>query len=170
MFLSVHVFSITCANIPKIGIKSPVELTRVAGQSSADSQKDGADTGLAAGTCDRRLARSVARRPATRQVPAPPGGHSPPGRSDGRITRSARTLVQRQLPIRGYGHILNLASPRGCHAIASALTAARTIRMRGTFPAPCGQDVALAHRAVERGTPGEVVLIVDDDLAAALEV
>jgi NADPH:quinone reductase-like Zn-dependent oxidoreductase len=32
------------------------------------------------------------------------------------------------------------------------------------------QDVALAHRAVERGTPGEVVLIVDDDLAAALEV
>jgi hypothetical protein len=35
------------------------------------------------------------------------------GGSDGRITHSARTLVQRQLPIRGYGHILNLASPRG---------------------------------------------------------
>jgi NADPH:quinone reductase-like Zn-dependent oxidoreductase len=31
-------------------------------------------------------------------------------------------------------------------------------------------DVAQAHRAVERGIPGEVVLIVDDDLAAALEV
>jgi hypothetical protein len=30
--------------------------------------------------------------------------------------------------------------------------------------------VAQAHRAVERGIPGEVVLIVDDDLAAALEV
>jgi hypothetical protein len=42
--------------------------------------------------------------------------------------------------------------------------------MRGTFPAPCGHDVAQAHRAVERGIPGEVVLIVDDDLAAALEV
>jgi hypothetical protein len=92
------------------------------------------------------------------------------GGSDGRITRSAGTLVQRQLPIRGYGHILNLASPRGCHAIAPALTAVHTIRMRGTFPAPCGQDAAQAHRAVERGIPGEVVLIVDDDLAAALEV
>jgi NADPH:quinone reductase-like Zn-dependent oxidoreductase len=32
------------------------------------------------------------------------------------------------------------------------------------------QDAAQAHRAVERGIPGEVVLIVDDDLAAALEV
>jgi hypothetical protein len=92
------------------------------------------------------------------------------GGSDGRITRSARTLVQRQLPIRGYGHILNLASPRGCHAIAPALTAVHTIRMRGTFPAPCGHDVAQVHRVVERGIPGEVVLIVDDDLAAALEV
>lgn len=101
------------------------------------------------------------------------------GGSDGRITRSARTLVQnwtlstwpedrqlarpfgpagrlepraarashypdggtrrRQLPIRGYGHILNLASPRSCHAIAPALTAVHTIRMRGAFPAPCGR-------------------------------
>jgi hypothetical protein len=32
------------------------------------------------------------------------------------------------------------------------------------------QDAAQAHRVVERGIPGEVVLIVDDDLAAALEV
>jgi NADPH:quinone reductase len=32
------------------------------------------------------------------------------------------------------------------------------------------QDAAPAHRAVERGLAGEVVLIVDDDLAAALEV
>jgi NADPH:quinone reductase-like Zn-dependent oxidoreductase len=32
------------------------------------------------------------------------------------------------------------------------------------------QDAVQAHRVVERGTPGEVVLIVDDDLAAALEV
>lgn len=33
------------------------------------------------------------------------------------------------------------------------------------------QDAAQAHRVVERGdTPGEVVLIIDDDLAAALEV
>lgn len=31
------------------------------------------------------------------------------------------------------------------------------------------QDAAQAHRVVERGIPGEVVLIVDDDLAAALE-
>jgi hypothetical protein len=73
------------------------------------------------------------------------------GGSDGRITHSARTLVQRQLPIRGYGHILNLASPRGCRAIAPALTAVRTIRMRGAFPAPCGHDVAQAHHMVARG-------------------
>ena len=32
------------------------------------------------------------------------------------------------------------------------------------------QDAAQAHRVVEQGIPGEVVLIVDDDLAAALEV
>jgi hypothetical protein len=32
------------------------------------------------------------------------------------------------------------------------------------------QDAALAHRLVEWGIPGDVVLIVDDDLAAALEV
>ena len=32
------------------------------------------------------------------------------------------------------------------------------------------QGAAQAHRVVERGIPGEVVLIVDDDLAAALEV
>jgi NADPH:quinone reductase-like Zn-dependent oxidoreductase len=33
------------------------------------------------------------------------------------------------------------------------------------------QDAAQAHRVVERGdAPGEVVLIIDDDLAAALEV
>jgi hypothetical protein len=37
-------------------------------------------------------------------------------------------------------------------------------------PARREPDVAQAHRAVERGIPGEVVLIVDDDLAAALEV
>jgi NADPH:quinone reductase-like Zn-dependent oxidoreductase len=32
------------------------------------------------------------------------------------------------------------------------------------------QDAAQAHRAVAQGIPGEVVLIVDDDLAAAMEV
>src|SRR3984957_13036427 len=58
---------------------------------------------------------------------------------------------RRQLPIRGYGHILNLDSPRGCHEIAPTLTAVHTIRMRGAFPAPCvvtpcGHDVAQAHR------------------------
>jgi hypothetical protein len=32
------------------------------------------------------------------------------------------------------------------------------------------QDAAQAHRVVERGIPGYVTLIVDDDLAAPLEV
>jgi NADPH:quinone reductase-like Zn-dependent oxidoreductase len=33
------------------------------------------------------------------------------------------------------------------------------------------EDAAQAHRTVERGDiPGEVVLVVDDDLAAALEI
>jgi hypothetical protein len=33
----------------------------------------------------------------------------------------------------------------------------------------CWTSAAQAHRVVERGIPGEVVLIVDDDLTAALE-
>jgi hypothetical protein len=78
----------------------------------------------------------------------------PAGRLEPRAGRASHYpdggTRRRQLPIRGYGHILNLDSPRGCHEIAPALTAVHTIRMRGAFPAPCGHDVAQAHRTVER--------------------
>jgi hypothetical protein len=65
----------------------------------------------------------------------------PAGRLEPRAGRASHYpdggTRRRQLPIRGYGHILNLDSPRGCHEIAPALTAVYTIRMRGAFPAPC---------------------------------
>jgi hypothetical protein len=57
-----------------------------------------------------------------------------------------------------------------CVFDVTAATSPGDVGSREVMDAGSRRDAAQAHRVVERGIPGEVVLIVDDDLAAALEV
>lgn len=79
--------------------------------------------------------------------------------------RQGRVPITSRLPIRGRRHILHPASPAGV-----------TTRQPATRPGMCTamyhwEDAAQAHRTVERSDiPGEVALVVDDELAATLEI
>jgi hypothetical protein len=53
--------------------------------------------------------------------------------------------------------------------ISSFICRSHSRARRSSRMSRCWRSAAQAHRVVGRGIPGEVVLIVDDDLAAALE-
>jgi hypothetical protein len=161
----------------------------------ADAQvgtKRGREEGWLFGTPGDQRPVAGRHRPEAGSLPA-----SVQGGSDGRITRSAKTLVRnwtlstwpedrqlatpfgpagrlepragrashypdggrrrRQLPIRGYGRILNLAGPRGCHAIAPALTTVHTIRSAraDAGPRPSGADAAGEAGGRQRAQHGQ---------------
>ena len=151
MFLSVHVFSITCANIPQDRHQVPGRVdTRcraaVRGQPIGRGGHRLSHWHLRPPACPQRCttaerAPGHARPPATRQVPAPPGGHSPPGLAAWRLPCGPGTAVAGRH--RPEAWLDSDGAPEGCpDATATALTAVHTIRMRGTFPrtvrARCG--------------------------------
>ena len=116
------------------------------------------------GGSDSRITRSartlvknwtLSSWPEDRQLARPFG---PAGRLEPRAGRASHYpdggLRRRQLPIRGYGHILNLDSPRGCHEIAPAHTANRLpmTSVPKALPSTTAASHGLSHRRAAMAT------------------